>query len=170
MPGRSPPAACPTSARPRSTSRSRPALGQQRRAHRHRRRQRPSPASPAATYQGPGRQRHAATAAGSDLLDGGPGNDQLNGGVGIDLAYFGGSTAVTVDLSGADTAKRGTETDTLTGIEGAIGSSAADTFKGDGSANWFQGGRQGHYTGGGGRDLYDFNAVTDSRAGSATAT
>ena len=36
------------------------------------------------------------------------------------------------DLSGTtDTAKRGSETDTLTGIEGAIGSSAADVFKGN---------------------------------------
>ena len=69
-----------------------------------------------------------------------------------------------VDLStSTDTAKRGTETDTLTGIEGAIGSSAADTFKGDANANWFQGGLgKDTFTGGSGRDLYDFNAVAES--------
>ena len=73
---------------------------------------------------------------GSDLLDGGTGNDKLNGDSGIDLvAYSAASTKVVVDLSLAtDTAKRGSETDTLTSIEGAIGSSAGDTFKGDGSS------------------------------------
>jgi hypothetical protein len=45
------------------------------------------------------------------------------------------------DLSGAtDTARRGTKTDTLTGIEGALGSGAADTFRGDGASNHFRGG------------------------------
>ena len=72
-----------------------------------------------------------------------------------------------VDLTGAtDTAKRGSETDTLTSIEGAIGTRAADTFKGDGDDNWFMGGDgKDLYTGGGGRDLYDFNTVNDSRVG-----
>ena len=78
---------------------------------------------------------------GSDLLDGGTGNDKLNGGGGIDLVIYGGSTKVMFDLSCAtDTAKRGSETDTLTGIEGAIGSSAADVFKGNEFNNYFQGG------------------------------
>ena len=104
----------------------------------------------------------------SDLLDGGTGNDRLDGGTGFDTALFGGSTAVVVDLSGAtDTAKRGGETDTLVSVEGAIGSSAADTFKGDGAENRFMGGDgRDLYTGGAGRDLYDFNTVNDSRVGS----
>ena len=43
----------------------------------------------------------------------------------------------------------------------------ADSFKGDGNANWFQGGLgKDTATGGGGRDLYDFNAVSESAAGS----
>ena len=71
---------------------------------------------------------------GSDLLDGGAGNDKLFGDAGIDLVFYGGSTKVTVDLSLAtDKATRGSEVDTLSGIEGAIGSSAADSFKGDAS-------------------------------------
>ena len=96
---------------------------------------------------------------GSDVLDGGPGNDKLNGGNGVDLATFAGTTAVVVDLSANPaTAKRGGETDTLTCIEGAIGSDKADTFKGDASNNEFQGGLgKDTYTGGGGRDLYAFN-------------
>ena len=66
-----------------------------------------------------------------------------------------------VDLSGtSDTAKRGSETDTLTRIEGAIGSAKADTFKGDAANNEFQGGLgKDTITGGGGRDLYDFNTI-----------
>jgi Ca2+-binding RTX toxin-like protein len=104
---------------------------------------------------------------GSDVLDGGPGNDVLNGGNGVDVATFAGSTAVVVDLAAKPaTAKRGGETDTLTSIEGAIGSSKADTFKGDGQNNEFQGGLgKDTATGGGGRDLYAFKSVQDSPAG-----
>ena len=104
---------------------------------------------------------------GSDVLDGGPGNDKLNGGNGVDIATFAGTTAVVVDLStNPATAKRGGETDTLTSIEGAIGSDKADTFKGDASNNEFQGGLgKDTYTGGGGRDLYAFKTVQDSPAG-----
>ena len=61
---------------------------------------------------------------GSDVLDGGPGNDRLDGGEEINLALFGGSSAVVVDLV-TGTATRGTEIDTLSSIRGAIGSSAA---------------------------------------------
>ena len=105
--------------------------------------------------------------AGSDLLEGGTGNDVLNGGDGIDTALYGGSTAITADLSGG-TVHRGGETDTLTGIEGIVGTSAADTFTGDGNANWFMGGDgKDLYTGGGGRDTFDFNTVNDSRVGAA---
>ncbi len=107
---------------------------------------------------------------GGDLLDGGTGNDKLYGDTGIDLVFYGGAAKVTIDLSGAvDTAKRGSETDTLYNVEGAIGSSAADTFKGDALDNLFQGGGgKDTATGGAGRDLYDFNAAADSKAGTST--
>ena len=103
----------------------------------------------------------------SDLLDGGPGNDTLQGGLGLDLAAYPGTAGVIIDLSGTvDTAKRGAEKDTLIGIEGALGSNAADTFKGDDLNNEFQG-KTGKdtMTGGGGRDSWDFNDVADSPAG-----
>jgi hypothetical protein len=49
-----------------------------------------------------------------------------DGDAGIDLVFDGGSTKVTVGLSLAtDNATRGSETDTLYNVEGAIGSSAA---------------------------------------------
>ena len=103
----------------------------------------------------------------SDMLDGGPGNDTLQGGLGLDLAAYPGAAGVIIDLSGTtDTAKRGAEKDTLIGIEGALGSNAADTFKGDELNNEFQG-KTGKdtMTGGAGRDTWDFNAVADSPAG-----
>ena len=104
---------------------------------------------------------------GSDLLDGGPGNDRLNGDAGVDIAVYTGSTALVLDLGGTtDTARRSGETDTLTGIEGALGSSAADTFRGDALANYFRGAAgKDTATGGGGRDLYDYNLVADSPVG-----
>ncbi len=106
---------------------------------------------------------------GSDVLEGGPGNDTLKGGLGVDLVTYPGPAAVTVDLSATPaTAKRGGETDTLIGIEGAIGSDGADIFKGSSGDNEFQGGLgKDTYTGGGGRDVYDFDKVQDSPAGAS---
>ena len=104
---------------------------------------------------------------GGDLLDGGPGNDKLTGGTGLDLVAYPGAAAVVVDLSGTtDMAKRGGETDTLIGIEGALGSGGNDTFKGDALPNEFQGkAGKDTYAGGSSRDTYDFNDVADSPAG-----
>jgi Ca2+-binding RTX toxin-like protein len=105
--------------------------------------------------------------AGNDLLDGSSGNDTLDGGDGIDLVRYGGDTAVAIDLV-AGTARRGGETDTLSSIQGAIGSSAADTFVGDGGPNLFQGGSgRDLCTGGAARDLWDFDRTGDSAPGSA---
>ena len=62
--------------------------------------------------------------------------------------------------------RRLAQTDTLTGIEGAIGSTKADTFKGDANANWFMGGPgKDTFTGGGGHDFFDFNSTADSGVG-----
>ena len=112
-------------------------------------------------------------ALGSDFLEGGAGNDRLKGGTGIDIAgYRDSDMAVTVDLRGdaagdTDTAKRGGETDTLTGIEGGVGRGGNDRFFGDGADNWFQGGGGSDiFTGGAGRDLYDLNRIDASPVGS----
>ena len=104
---------------------------------------------------------------GSDFLDGGPGNDTFNGGTGIDQVTYAGNAPVVVDLAGKKaTARRGSETDTLVGIEGVLGSSGADMFKGDADNNEFQGkGGKDTATGGGGRDTYFIKAPADSPAG-----
>ena len=109
---------------------------------------------------------------GGDLLEGGAGNDRLNGGTGVDTANYGDTGArVVVDLRGdpvadTDTARRGTETDTLTGIEGAIAGGGNDRFFGDNGANWFRGGGgKDTFTGGAGRDLYDYNLASASPVG-----
>ena len=63
---------------------------------------------------------------------------------------------------------RGTEADTLTGIECAIGRRGADVFYGDSQANWFQGGGgKDTFTGGAGRDTYDLNSTSASAVGTA---
>ena len=109
---------------------------------------------------------------GGDFLTGGLGNDKLNGGNGSDLVNYADlAVSVTVDLRGdaatdTDTARRGSETDTLTGIEGAVGSSAGDIFFGDNGDNWFQGGGgKDTFTGGSGRDLYDYNLTSAAGLG-----
>jgi Ca2+-binding RTX toxin-like protein len=74
---------------------------------------------------------------GNDTLQGGAGNDVLNGGSGFDYAdYTTLTTAITVNLgllSAQNTGAGGT--DTVTGIEGVLGGSAADTLTGDANAN-----------------------------------
>ena len=52
-------------------------------------------------------------------------------------------------------------------VADCIGSSAADTFKGNEFNNYFQGGLgKDTASGGSGRDLYDFNTTSDSKVGS----
>ena len=78
--------------------------------------------------------------AGNNILDGGLGADLISGGGGIDTVSYGSSTrAVTVNLI-AQTGSDGVETDTLSSIENAIGSSLNDTFTSDALTNRFDGG------------------------------
>jgi len=78
--------------------------------------------------------------AGDDTLAGLAGNDRIEGGDGFDLSnYSASTTAVVVNLlTGSATGGHGT--DTLLGIEGAIGGSGADNLTGDANANAFFGG------------------------------
>ena len=110
----------------------------------------------------------------NDHLTGGIGNDQLYGGSGTDFADWwndGGTGGLTIDLV-LGTAKRGTETDTLSSIESINGSDYNDTINGDSVANTLGGGagidtingREGNDTlaGGDGKDTMDGGAGVDT--------
>ncbi len=76
---------------------------------------------------------------GDDVLLGGPGSDTLRGGAGRDTASFESSTApVTVDLTAGTASGEGG--DTLSDVEGVIGSPQADSITGDAGANTLDGG------------------------------
>lgn len=82
---------------------------------------------------------------GNDTLVGGAGNDQLNGGDGLfDIVDYSKSTvAISGSLSGTMTVKTATttqEVDTLSGIEGAIGTNYADSILGSAANDSIVGG------------------------------
>jgi Ca2+-binding RTX toxin-like protein len=72
---------------------------------------------------------------GRDTLEGGLGNDVLDGGNGFDYARFTGSRGVTASLAKTAAQVTGYGTDTFIGIEGLLGGSGADRLTGDGEAN-----------------------------------
>jgi Ca2+-binding RTX toxin-like protein len=102
---------------------------------------------------------------GNDFLQGTIANDVLIGGIGTDTASFvnafsgGSTTGVTVDLNlqGAAQNTVAAGSDTLTGIENLIGSALNDTLTGDGNANVIEGGLGNDVlVGGGGVDTASF--------------
>lgn len=114
--------------------------------------------------------------AGNDTLDGGAGNDSLNGGAGTDWVSFHSATsAVTVDLTAPALNKGAALGDTLTEIEGVIGSALADDLRGGALADLLDGGsgddslsgRAGadRLTGGAGNDLLDGGLGADTLTG-----
>ena len=85
-------------------------------------------------------------AGGDDTFIGGAGNDRIDGGVGIDTVTFEDSTAgVTVRLNGGATTDGLGGTDTLFGIENAIGTAFNDTLVGNGVDNVLNGGAGADY-------------------------
>jgi Ca2+-binding RTX toxin-like protein len=108
---------------------------------------------------------------GNDVLRGGAGDDVLIGGPGTDIAdYSTAASGVSVDIAAGTSSGQGT--DTLTSVEGAIGSAGADVLAGDDGNNRLTGGdgadrligREGNDTldGGDGEDTADY-ATSDSR-------
>jgi Ca2+-binding RTX toxin-like protein len=75
--------------------------------------------------------------SGNDWLEGGTGSNRLDGGADIDTASF--ASAVNASLL-TGLALRGSDTDTLVGIENLYGSAAADTLTGNGGDNQIEGG------------------------------
>ncbi len=115
--------------------------------------------------------------AGDDTLEGGLGNDVLDGEGGFDFARFTGSTGAKVSLATTKAQSTGYGTDTLRNIEGLTGGSGADRFTGNSQDNRFYGnaghdsvwGGNGHdtlvggsgndrLTGGSGKDVFVLNA------------
>lgn len=85
-------------------------------------------------------------AAGADTFIGGAGNDRIDGGVGVDTVTFEDSTTgVTVRLNGGATSDGLGGTDTLFGIENAVGTGFNDTMVGNGVDNILNGGAGADY-------------------------
>lgn len=91
---------------------------------------------------------HISDGAGNDTVNGGSGNDWFVAGEGDD-AYVGGSDFDTISFSGASNGvvvdlgahtAQGMGNDTLSGIEGVVGSSFDDRLTGDSKANVLVGG------------------------------
>ncbi len=104
---------------------------------------------------------------GNDTLAGGAGNDILDGGAGIDTADYSAETApVTVDLLTGQATVVTIGTDTLIGIENAIGGSAKDSLSGDANANLLNGGgNDDTLNGGDGNDTLDGGRGSDTLNG-----
>ena len=82
--------------------------------------------------------------AGADTFIGGAGNDYIVGGAGIDTVNYGGATAgVTARLFGSTSSDGQGGTDTLSGIENAVGGAFNDILIGNGANNVLTGGAGG---------------------------
>lgn len=100
----------------------------------------------------------AVVAGGDDFLDGGFGNDTIEGGQGLDTAGFGADlAAVTVDLAAGSATGQGT--DVLVAIENIQGSALGDTLRGNGGGN--------DIFGGDGNDLIEGREGNDQLIGEA---
>ena len=107
---------------------------------------------------------------GNDTLDGGAGADVLRGGTGTDQAsYWGASSGVVADLSGALTQTGDAAGDTYTSIESLVGSwYYGDRLRGDGGANVLRGlGGDDTLEGGGGNDTLYGGVGADRLIGGA---
>ncbi len=109
--------------------------------------------------------------AGDDVLLGGAGSDVLDGGTGFDIAsYVGSAAAVTVDLGTGSASGGDAAGDTLTSIEGVIGSDFDDMLRAGAAAAVLSGGL-GNDTliGGAGADTLSGGAGDDLLTGGAGA-
>jgi serralysin len=107
---------------------------------------------------------------GDDILFGGAGDDTIDGGAGMDIANYSDCTAgLTIDLNLASAfATPGAGTDTVTSIEGIIGSNFNDTLTGTAGANFFAGnGGNDVINGGGGDDTISGGLGDDMLDGGA---
>ncbi|MEH2614336.1 Ig-like domain-containing protein [Bradyrhizobium sp. AZCC 1693] len=74
---------------------------------------------------------------GNDRLQGLAGNDTLDGGLGFDRAIYTDATgAITVNMAAGTVTGAGVGSDTLSGVEGVVGSDFADTSNATGFTGW----------------------------------
>jgi len=79
--------------------------------------------------------------ASDNTLLGGVGSDTLTGGAGLDTAsYVGSGAGISIDLHAGSVSGGDANGDTLSSIEGVIGTGYVDTLYGDGAANVLEGG------------------------------
>lgn len=121
--------------------------------------------------QGTAMQDFLSGLDGDDTLQGGGGGDSLTGGAGFDIADY--STldrGITVDLSDNTRNAGGAAGDTLSGIEGLIGTGLADHLAGDAGANLLDGqGGNDRLSGGAGNDTLHGGDGNDRLTGGAGA-
>jgi hypothetical protein len=101
--------------------------------------------------------------AGNNLILGGAGADTLAGGAGVDmLSYAGSAAGVNINLATNAASGGHAGGDVISGFEGVIGSSLADTLIGSAGADSISGGAgRDVLTGGLGRDSFIFVSMTD---------
>jgi len=105
---------------------------------------------------------------GDDILVGGAGNDTLGGGNGVDSVSFAGATsAVNVNFATSTiTGGAGIGSDTLSSIEGAVGTNFNDSLTGNAGANNLSGsGGNDTIDGGAGDDMIEGGIGNDTLAG-----
>jgi Ca2+-binding RTX toxin-like protein len=101
--------------------------------------------------------------ADANAIDGGLGDDMLDGGDGVDTVRFTGSTAVTINLATTTAQNTGWGSDTIVNFENVRTGSGADNVTGDGNDNiFFEGGGADTYNGAGGADTLDYSASTST--------
>jgi len=108
----------------------------------------------------------------ANVIEGGKGNDTLDGRGGFDFAsYATAPSAVTVDLSLTGPQNtHGAGTDTLSNFEGLIGSDYNDTLNGNGGANTLMGGNgDDTLSGGAGKDILNGGNGADTLTGGSGA-
>ncbi|WP_279626452.1 polymorphic toxin-type HINT domain-containing protein, partial [Polycladidibacter hongkongensis] len=105
---------------------------------------------------------HLIGNGGYDILIGGAGADTIEGWQGFDLAFYtNSSTGVTVNLTTGEASGGDAEGDSITGVEGLIGSAHADRLTGDDLDNWLNGGK--------GNDVLSGGKGNDTLAGAEGA-
>ena len=101
--------------------------------------------------------------AGANVIEGGLGDDVLDGGAGVDTVSFSGATGVTVNLALETAQNTGVGNDIMRGFENVRTGSGADTVIGDANDNiFFDGGGADVYDGAAGSDTLDYSGSTST--------